>query len=34
MLQGVGGADGGVRAIGPALSTKLYELFMSESYDE
>ncbi|KAJ7047896.1 ERCC4 domain-containing protein [Mycena alexandri] len=34
MLQGVGGADGGVRAIGPALSTKLYELFMSENYDE
>ncbi|KAJ6572086.1 hypothetical protein B0H19DRAFT_1132517 [Mycena capillaripes] len=34
MLQGVGGAEGGVRAIGPALSTKLYALFMSEDYEE
>ncbi|KAF7334317.1 ERCC4 domain-containing protein [Mycena sanguinolenta] len=34
MLQGVGGAEGGARAIGQALSTKLYELFMSEDYQE
>ncbi|KAJ7928153.1 ERCC4 domain-containing protein [Mycena leptocephala] len=34
MLQGVGGAEGGVRAIGQALSTKLYDLFMSEDYEE
>ncbi|KAJ7131751.1 ERCC4 domain-containing protein [Mycena crocata] len=33
MLQGVGGAEGGVRAIGPALSTTLYELFMADNYD-
>ncbi|KAJ7098269.1 ERCC4 domain-containing protein [Mycena epipterygia] len=32
MLQGVGGADGGVRAIGPALSSKLYDLFMAQDY--
>ncbi|KAF8217721.1 ERCC4 domain-containing protein [Mycena galopus ATCC 62051] len=34
MLQGVGSAEGGSRAIGQALSTKLYELFMSENYGE
>ncbi|KAJ7669347.1 ERCC4 domain-containing protein [Mycena polygramma] len=34
MLQGVGGSEGGVRAIGPTLSTKLYDLFMSEDYEE
>ncbi|KAJ6469446.1 restriction endonuclease type II-like protein [Mycena sanguinolenta] len=34
MLQGVGGAEGGARAIGQALSSKLYELFMSEDYRE
>ncbi|KAJ7636918.1 hypothetical protein FB45DRAFT_1025012 [Roridomyces roridus] len=32
MLQGVGGAEGGMRAIGPTLSTKLYELFMAMEY--
>ncbi|CAK5264602.1 unnamed protein product [Mycena citricolor] len=34
MLKGVGGAEGGVRAIGSALSKKLYEVFMSEVYSE
>ncbi|KAJ7512447.1 hypothetical protein B0H11DRAFT_2182776 [Mycena galericulata] len=34
MLQGVGGADGGVRAIGPALSSKLYELLMAQDYED
>ncbi|KAJ7735101.1 ERCC4 domain-containing protein [Mycena maculata] len=34
MLQGVGGAEGGVRAIGPALSAKIYELLTAAAYDE
>ncbi|KAJ7636921.1 hypothetical protein FB45DRAFT_907731 [Roridomyces roridus] len=34
MLQGVGGAEGGMRAIGPTLSMKLYELFMAMEYDD
>ncbi|KAJ7253734.1 hypothetical protein B0H12DRAFT_1291882 [Mycena haematopus] len=34
MLQGVGGAEGGARAIGSALSSKLYKLFMLEDYEE
>ncbi|KAF7348560.1 ERCC4 domain-containing protein [Mycena venus] len=34
VLQGVGGAEGGARAIGQALSTKLYEVFTSEDYQE
>ncbi|KAJ6616499.1 ERCC4 domain-containing protein [Mycena sp. CBHHK59/15] len=32
LLQGVGGGEGGVRAIGQALSCKLYELFMAQQY--
>ncbi|KAJ6532752.1 hypothetical protein DFH09DRAFT_1326027 [Mycena vulgaris] len=34
MLQGVGGAEGGMRAIGPTLSGKLYDLLMAMDYDD
>ncbi|KAJ7484395.1 ERCC4 domain-containing protein [Mycena latifolia] len=34
MLQGVGGAEGGVRAIGPALSGKIYDLLMAVEYED
>ncbi|KAJ7098261.1 ERCC4 domain-containing protein [Mycena epipterygia] len=34
MLEGVGGAEGGVRTIGPALSTKVYRLLMAENYED
>ncbi|KAJ7698591.1 hypothetical protein B0H17DRAFT_1328496 [Mycena rosella] len=34
MLQGVGGAEGGVRAIGPALSGKIYDLMMAVEYED
>ncbi|KAK7059717.1 ERCC4 domain-containing protein [Favolaschia claudopus] len=33
MLHGVGGAEGGARAIGQALSTKIYRILMSGNYD-
>ncbi|KAJ7089222.1 ERCC4 domain-containing protein [Mycena belliarum] len=34
MLQGVGGAEGGMRAIGPALSGKIYDLLMAVEYED
>ncbi|KAJ7056242.1 ERCC4 domain-containing protein [Mycena amicta] len=33
MLRGIGGAEGGMRAIGPKLSSTLYDLFMMEDFE-